>query len=232
MSRALLAILASIAIAEVAWADHVLLVHGLGRSERSMRPLEQHLREAGYVVHNVGYPSTSEGPDELIAHVARSVDECRAESDAKIHFVTHSMGGILVRAYLSENRPEELGRVVQLAPPNHGSELVDRLGKYKKWLGPTGRELGTDDDSLPNRLELPDYDLGVIAGRGSISLLSTMIPGPDDGRVSVESARLPGAKDFLLIDASHTFIMRREEVAFQVDRFLQTGRFVHKAPSE
>ncbi len=228
----MLAILASFAIAEAAWADHVLLVHGLGRSERSMRPMEQHLREAGYVVHNVGYPSRGKSPDELVAHLARAVEECRAESDGKIHFVAHSLGGILVRAYLSENRPEELGRVVQLAPPNHGSELVDYLGEYKEWLGPTGRELGTDDDSLPNRLGPPDYDLGVIAGRGSISLMSTMIPGPDDGRVSVESARLPGAKDFLLTDASHTFIMRRQDVAFQVDRFLQTGRFVREASSE
>ena len=110
-------------------------------------------------------------------------------------------------------------------PPLAG-ELVDRLGELADLLGPTGSQLGTGEESLPNRLLPPDYELGVIAGNGSISLVSTLIPGPDDGKVSVESAKLEGAADFLLVDATHTFIMRREDVALQVVTFLETGRFV------
>ena len=191
-----------------------------------MQPLERPLQDAGYVVHNVGYPSRDGDPDELVEHLARAVEACREDSTEPIHFVTHSLGGILVRAYLAEAKPDPMGRVVQLAPPNRGSELVDRLGELADLLGPTGSQLGTGEESLPNRLLPPDYELGVIAGNGSISLVSTLIPGPDDGKVSVESAKLEGAADFLLVDATHTFIMRREDVALQVVTFLETGRFV------
>jgi hypothetical protein len=208
-------------------ADHVLLVHGLLRSHRSMQPLARHLDAAGFVVHNLDYPSASKDLDALVRQLASAVATCCEDGDGRVHFVTHSLGGILVRAYLAQTHPPRLGRVVQLAPPNHGSELVDHLGPLAGLLGPTGSKLGTSDESLPNRLPAPDYEIGVIAGTGSVSPGSALIPGEDDGTVSLASTRLEGAKDFLVMDASHTFIMQREDVARQVEHFLRTGSFIH-----
>jgi triacylglycerol lipase len=230
-SRAFAVAVAIVLPAASAQADHVLLVHGLLRSHRSMQPLAQHLDAAGFVVHNVDYPSRSEDPEALVRHLAGAVESCCQDGDGRIHFVTHSLGGILVRAYLAQTRPPRLGRVVQLAPPNHGSELVDHLGPLAELLGPTGSKLGTGAESLPNRLPPPDYEIGVIAGTGSLSPGSALIPGEDDGTVSLASTRLAGATDFLVMDASHTFIMQREDVARQVEHFLRTGSFVHE-PSD
>ena len=148
---------------------------------------------------------------------------------AKIHFVTHSLGGILVRAYLAEHEPPNLGRVVMLAPPNKGSEFVDVLGRTApfRWaLGPTAVELGTEPDSLPNRLPTPDYEVGIIAGTRSINPLGGLVvPGESDGTVSVSSTRLHGMSDFIELPVSHTFIMYSDEAAEQAVAFLREGRF-------
>ncbi len=150
-----------------------------------------------------------------------------------LHFVGHSLGGILIRAYLAEDSPDRVGRVVMLAPPNHGSELVDALGDSAlfRWaLGPSGQVLGTDRNSLPNRLPPPVVEVGVIAGTSSVNPIgSLVIPEDDDGTVSVSSTRLEGMTDFLVVRSSHTFIMQSEEVAAQVVHFLRHGRFLHEA---
>ena len=150
----------------------VVLLHGLGRGAYSMRPLAKTLRVAGYDVSNLEYDSRGRGPAELIADLSRKVAEYCGEKQAPLHFVTHSLGGILVRGYLAEGRPVNLARVVLLAPPNQGSELVDAVGDvaaFEALLGPTAVELGTNSDSLPNRLGPADYEVGVIAGRQSIN---------------------------------------------------------------
>ncbi len=150
-----------------------------------------------------------------------------------LHFVGHSLGGILIRAYLAEDSPDRVGRVVMLAPPNHGSELVDALGDSAlfRWaLGPSGQVLGTDRNSLPNRLPPPAVEVGVIAGTGSVNPIgSLVIPREDDGTVSVSSTRLEGMTDFLVVPSSHAFIMQSEKVAAQVVHFLRHGRFLHEA---
>ena len=147
----------------------------------------------------------------------------------RVHFVTHSMGGILVRFYLANHRLVNLGRVVMLSPPNQGSETVDKLANMPGfgWLnGPAGQQLGTDENSLPNRLGPADFELGIITGNRSINLiLSTMIPGPDDGKVAVERAKLAGMADFLVVPHSHPFIMKKPLVIEQTQFFLEHGRF-------
>ena len=158
-------------------------------------------------------------------------------SDApRLHFVGHSLGGVLTRALLAEQRPENLGRVVMLAPPNQGSEIVDSLANSAAFgwvLGPTASQLGTDRESLPNRLPPPDYELGVIAGVESVNPVgSSMLPGEDDGTVSVERAKLPGMTDFVTVPYSHTFIMRAKEVADLTIHFLRHGRFGDVSISE
>jgi triacylglycerol lipase len=142
------------------------------------------------------------------------------------------MGGILVRYYLKENRIPELGRVVMLSPPNGGSEVVDKLGGtfLFKWMnGPAGQQLGTGENSIPKQLGPVDFDLGIITGDRSINLiLSCLIPGSDDGKVSIENAKVKGMKDFRVIHASHPFIMKNKEAMSQVVSFLKTGHFAGK----
>jgi len=208
--------------------ETVVLLHGLGRSHWSMRPLESRLEEAGYEVANLGYPSTRLEPDALVAYVEAAVAQCCAAAP-RVHFVTHSLGGILVRGYLAKHRPTNLGRVVMLAPPNRGSELVDELGGWPlfSWiLGPTAAHLGTSADSFPNRLPPADFDLGVIAGTESVNPLgSALLPDGNDGTVSVASTRVEGMRDFIELAASHTFIMWSDAAAVQVLAFLRNGRF-------
>jgi len=208
----------------------VILLHGLGRSDRAMRPLGDRLSKAGYGVQNISYPSTELPPDALDSYLHEKIQAC-CQQAPRLNFVTHSLGGILVRAYLAEHATPNLGRVVMLAPPNHGSELVDLLGASAafRWaLGPTAEQLGTGPQSLPNRLPPPDFEVGVIAGTNSINPIgSLVVAGESDGTVSVESTRLDGLSDFITIPASHTFIMRSDAAALQVIEFLRHGRFEH-----
>ena len=210
--------------------DYVILVHGLGRTWRSMKKPQKFLEQHGYCVFNLKYPSRKYVIELLSRNYLQDfiLTHCH-DRTKKLHFVTHSMGGILVRYYLKDDLPENLGRVVMLAPPNQGSEVVDREKHwliFRWWLGPAGQQLGTDVDSLPVQLGPVNFEVGVIAGSRSIELHhSLVIPGVDDGKVAVERAKVAGMKDFLLVHKAHTFIMNDNEVLRQIEYFLKTGNF-------
>jgi triacylglycerol lipase len=217
-----------------AWPDsggpRVVLLHGLIRSSRSMGVMAEALEERGYRVCNVSYPSRHHTIEVLAAdHVMPEVKRCFPDSDEPIDFVTHSMGGILVRQLVATRALPAIGRVVMLGPPNGGSEIVDELGSL--WLfgainGPAGRELGTLGDSVPKRLGPATFEVGIIAGDRSRNwLLSRYLPGKNDGKVSVASAALAGMKDFVVIDVNHTFMIRDRKVIAQTVRFLRSGEF-------
>ncbi len=222
------AVLALASGGQAAEPDAVIVLHGLGRTDRSMSPLASRLTEAGFRVHNMRYPSTDEEPAALIAQLGLRVAQC-CDSAPRLHFVGHSLGGLITRAFLAESEPENLGRVVMIAPPNHGSQIVDAFGDSAlfEWvLGPTASQLGTDPDDFPQSLPPPRYELGVIAGDASMNPVgSSMLPGEDDGAVTVESAKLSGMTDFVTVPYTHTFIMRSEDVARLTIHFLRHGRF-------
>lgn len=211
----------------------VILLHGLARTENSMLKLERGLKKQGFHVVNMGYPSRHKKIQALSAEtVSRAVSACNKAGASKIHFVTHSMGGILARYYLEKKPVPNLGRVVMLSPPNRGSEAVDALKDFKifGWInGPAGRQLGTEKESLPNSIGPPDYDVGIITGDKTINpILSFLIPGEDDGKVSVERAKLAGMKDFLVVHKAHPFIMNDEDIIKQVVYFIRNGCFEKK----
>ncbi len=212
-------------------AETVVMVHGLGRSRLSMSLLGRRLANAGFRVVNTRYPSTREPMETIVGMLHDQIVEC-CEEPERIHFVTHSMGGIVVRRYIAEHSPRHLGRVVMLSPPSKGSEVIDAFADsplLRLVLGPSGAALGTDSMSIPNRLGPAQFELGVITGNQSINPINSwLIPGPDDGKVGVERARVEGAA-FLVVPYSHPFIMNRREVADQVISFLRNGRFLEES---
>ncbi|TJY64808.1 alpha/beta fold hydrolase [Sinimarinibacterium sp. CAU 1509] len=215
-------------------ADTVVLLHGLARSSASMGSMARVLGHHGYAVVNLDYPSTRAPVEQLVDQVlVPRLSKLTLAPDARVHFVTHSMGGILVRDYLRRYRQPQLGRVVMLAPPNRGSELVDRLGSLApfRWInGPAGLQLGTGDNHLPQQLGAVDFELGVIAGTRSLNpLYSSLIIGDDDGKVAVARTRVDGMRDFLRVPHTHTFLMSAPEVKRQTLHFLRVGRFDSQA---
>jgi triacylglycerol lipase len=213
---------------------YVILLHGLGQSSRSMATIEKSLSSLGYKIVNVDYPSTKHPIEFLADEILNDiVKQYSTRSKSKIHFVTHSMGGIVVRYYLKNHKLPNLGRVVMLSPPNQGSKLVDSLGDsyfFNKLNGPAGRQLGTGKDSLPLRLGPVDFELGVIAGNRSFNPLNSLIvPGPDDGTIAVDRTKVAGMKDFLILPRSHIFIMRSEDAIKQVIHFIEHGTFMRGA---
>jgi len=214
--------------------DGVILLHGINRSPASMRKIEAALVGAGYTVENVGYDAGARSIQELSDEViGAALESARLGECLKVHFVTHSMGGILVRSYFKRHPTDRLGRVVMIAPPNRGSEVVDRIGDwylFRKILGRAGGELGTHAQSTPIQLGPVEFECGVIAGDRTINWInSSMIPGPDDGKVSVERSQVDGMKDHMVVHATHPYIMNKTEVIKLTLRFLDEGTFGRKA---
>jgi len=216
--------------------EHVILLHGLCRTPASMNKMERALTEAGYRVWNVSYPSRTASVRELSDSVlGPAITHCTQAGAERIHFVGHSLGAMLIRDYLARHEVTNAGRVVMLGPPNQGSEIVDKISSwwlFRKINGPAGCELGTDDKSVPAQMEVPNVEIGVIAGKWTINWINSfmLIPGPDDGKVSVERTKLAGMTDHIVLPTSHPFIMKNRTSIRQTIHFLQTGAFERGEP--
>lgn len=205
----------------------VVLLHGMARSARSMTPLAADLRRAGYVVANVDYPTRPHDVSGLVRrYIKPAIERCSA---VPIHVVTHSLGGVLIRAYLQQHRLTEGSRIVMLAPPNQGSEVADFVRNwlpYRWWMGRVGQQLGTGPDAIVRKLGRVDADIGVIAANRSLQpWFARLFPGENDGAVSVASTQLAEMRDFVVIDTSHSLIMFNPRVRHQVRYFLAHGHF-------
>lgn len=216
-------------------AECVVLLHRLARTSSSLNVMQEALEEDGYLTANIDYPSREHEIEALAAlAVGEGLASCREGEDVeKIHFVTHSLGGILVRQYLSTETVDELGRVVMLGPPNQGSNAVDDLDDVPgfDWLnGPAGHQLGKGEDSVPLALGPVDFELGVIAGNRTIDpVTSAVLDNPDDGKVSVEDTKIDGMDDFVIVEHSHAFMMRMQGPIELTRTFLRTGSFSEPA---
>ncbi|HEX5010585.1 MAG TPA: alpha/beta fold hydrolase [Planctomycetota bacterium] len=193
--------------------DLVVLVHGMGRTPLSMRPLARVLEQQGYDVLNWDYSSTGPTVAELGTQLAAAVRERPRAPGARVHFVTHSLGGIVVRAALASDPPPDVGRVVMLAPPNQGARAADAAQPWVGWWLKPLSELGTGDGSTARTLPVPPgVEIGVIAGGF-------------DGKVSVEETHLAGETDHVVVPGTHSFLMLRSDVQGLVLGFLATGHF-------
>jgi len=206
--------------------ETVVLLHGLCRTSRSMAKMEKALTAEGYNVINVDYPSRSATVEELTEQVFQGLEK-KFPNLGKIHFVTHSMGGVLLNRHLEYHDFPNLGSVVMLAPPSRGSEVPDKLGDLKlyQWInGPAGNQLGTQGHPL--RLKAPEFKLGIIAGDRTINpILSMLIPGPDDGKVSLARVKPEKYSDYLQLHVTHACMMRNRRVINQTIAFLENGAF-------
>lgn len=211
--------------------EAVILLHGLGRTERSMRRIGRSLGQNGFAVFNTGYASLDWSIEEAAERVvAKTVEDCRSRGFRRIHFVTHSMGAIVVRYYLQNHRLPDGSRIVMLAPPNGGSEVVDwaqaHVGLFDRLAGPAAAELNTGTEALPARLNPIEPAVGILIGHHSWNpFFSAILPGADDGKVSVQGARLPEMRDFLVVPTNHTTILINARVRRQILHFLQKGHF-------
>lgn len=208
-------------------AETIVLLHGLGRGNLSMWWMARRLKSAGYDVKQVGYSSWFSPPEDILKEVTAKIDKICTTTSNTVHFVGHSMGGLLVRNYLSRRDLPNLGRVVLTGTPNKGTPLVDEYRDrwWLKTMSPAALALGSDMDGIFKELPRPDYELGIIAGITKDSLLSDQIPGEDDGIVPLTSTRLEGMSDFITVSANHVMMRYDEEVSSKTIEFIKTGSF-------
>ncbi len=206
----------------------VVMLHGLARSARNMLILKWRLQARGYRVCNIDYDTRVRTIEHAVDSVHEALGDCHSE-DSRLNFVTHSLGGLVLRGLLARHEFASLGRAVMLAPPNSGSEIADRFRHIRfvnAMLGPLARQLGTRPEDIPRRLPSPSIPFGVIAGNRWINPAGPIwLSSPHDGSVSVKSTRLEGMDDHIVLPYTHTFIMNPAVVANEIDHFLRVGRF-------
>ncbi len=208
-------------------SEAVIFIHGLGRTQWSLKRLELRLQRLGYTTYNQSYPSTKQTVDlSAESYIGTALETIDAKRFDKIHFVTHSLGGILVRYYLSNHQINNLGRILMLAPPNHGSEVADKFQDkwwYKMATGPSGQQL-TETSPLYKQLKPLKTDVGVIIGnRSSDPWFNFLFDGEHDGKVSVKSAKLKENHQFQIVNCGHTLLMENKNVSDMIVEFLRSG---------
>ncbi len=207
--------------------DVVFMLHGLGRNKSAMVLLGSRLMEAGFHVKQVGYHSLTQSPDEILADVTQQIQSYPVAPEQTINFVGHSLGGLMIRAYLDTNEVPNLGRVVLIGTPNKGTPIVDKFREewWMKMAGPMTLALGTDAESFPSTIGAPYYPIGLIAGVMTDLENEQFMPGVDDGVVPLESVQLEGSRDMIIFEENHTAMRFNKEISDQTIAFLINGEF-------
>jgi pimeloyl-ACP methyl ester carboxylesterase len=210
--------------------DGVVLLHAISRTTRSLNKMQAAVEAAGFVTLTPAYASRHKALEPLAEDIHPAIERFTRDIEGRVHFVGHSMGGLLARIYLANHRPERLGHVVMLGTPNGGSEMADRLknfAPYRAFFGPAGQQLGTERDAATEAMLPPvDYPVGIIAGDRSIDpFASAFLPKPHDGRVSVANTKLDGMTDYVVVHSAHPFLVRNADAITQTIAFLKNGTF-------
>lgn len=209
--------------------DAIVVLHGIMQPAFTMLPFCRHLGRAGYSVLNIDYPSTAYPIERLAEIVAERIDGHGASSEGKLHLVGYSMGGLVIRAFLRDRVPVNLGKVVMIGTPNHGSQVADFLKEFLPFrfiYGPAGQQLVTDQHAFSSIFANDGFDLGIIAGDYTYNpILERIIGQPSDGKVSVESTKLDCAADHFVVHCNHMMLPHNRIVWNQTLAFLRTGAF-------
>ncbi|MES2526671.1 MAG: alpha/beta fold hydrolase [Bdellovibrionota bacterium] len=212
--------------------EKVILVHGYGRSISAMKGIQDYLNHEGYQVIPIGYSSLTQDLDGIKKEFIAKVDSGLNGREAKVHFVGHSFGGLMIRNYLAEKTPKNLGNVVILGTPNKGTPLVDYI--QDKWYygltGPALINLSSKGSVFLSSLQKPFYNLGVIAGNVSSSSRNSIFSGANDGLVPVESTKVDGMKDFIILPVNHYSMRSHPVVNRQIHHFLSKAEFIKVEP--
>ena len=211
--------------------EYVIVLHGVARSSSSMDKVAKSISAHSdkFEVYNIDYESTNNSFTELVDKLNDDLQKILVDKNKKVNFVGYSMGSLMIRYYIQKYKPNNLGRVVMLAPPNKGSEAADFFKDnilFKEIFGEAGQKMGTKKDSITHKLKDADYELGIIAGDRSIDPISSfVIPGPDDGKVAIDKTKIKGMKEHIVLHTSHTFIIYNDEAIRQTIYFLKNGKF-------
>lgn len=208
--------------------EGVILLHGFARSKTAMWRLAGRLEDAGYSVHRIGYDSLTQDIDAIKKEVFFKINSYMKNRSNRVHFVGHSFGGLLIRSYLGENKVKNIGNVVLMGSPSKGTPAVDYLKDkwYFKYAGPSIMTMSSRGSAFLSSLKEPDYNLGIIAGVSESSSNESILNGKNDGIVPIESTKVSGMKDFIIIETSHTMMRYSEDVAEQTIYFLRNGVFL------
>jgi len=204
--------------------ETVVLVHGMGRTRVSMSLLKTRLEKARYTVVNFPYSPHNESLDTITDNLQKFVQD--NVQTKQYHLIGHSLGNIIIRNAFKHSLKPGLGRIVMLAPPNNPAYLAGLLKEnrlYRWFSGDSGQKLSSPE--FYATLPVPTVEFGVIAGDRGQKLT---FEEPNDGIVTVESTKLCGMKDWILLHHTHTFMMNSGDTAEQCVHFLQTGNFIKK----
>ena len=206
--------------------DRVILVHGLLMSGHVFYPVGAHLARQGFLSILYDYPTRRACVEEhgaaLCAFIEKEMESMRESEAGKLHFVTHSMGGLLLRVALRQLSPgtrSAIGRIVMITPPNKGSDVAEAVLRklfFAEKIVKCLPDLSSVPHSFANTFPEPDetFEIGIIAGS-------------HDRKVAVPSTHLAHERDHLILQSSHTAILFRKQTVHQTVHFLLHGTFEH-----
>ncbi|MGD9638091.1 MAG: esterase/lipase family protein [Alphaproteobacteria bacterium] len=207
----------------------VVLVHGLGRSCNMFNKMKKQLKNSGYNVVAISYPSTRYNLSEHVDNLENLLNNL--DGIESISFVAHSLGNIIIRAAMAKRSKWrsniKVKRFVQIAPPNNGSVLAEKVRNWGIVRAFYGDVL---DDLIPEKvkeLPTPDCEFGIIAGGNGTEkgMCPIFFKSDNDMIVKVEETRISGYSDFFVVDALHSFMPSYTNVIAATELFLSSGRF-------